>query len=624
MLDARITLVDSFGEAEQFMDWCGLPHDVVTIDTETTGVDWRGRMRTFQIGDENTCWVIPFERGGWGGLVRAGLELFRNTTFLMHNFKFDQTILSREGLELPDDRVIDTRIMAHLVDPTQPTGLKPLADRLIGPYSSRGQQLLDEKMKKNKWTWATVPVDTPEFWWYAGLDTVLTTRVYRILVDEVFPRFQGIYDLEYACQVVLKKVERKGVRVDLEYVSMMLETLREQAGQIRTWARNEWGIKNLTSDMQVSDRMIADGWEPSIFTNTGRPSMAKNAIANVTHPLAKALLKVKHLEKMASTQYLGSYQSIADVDLIRPQINPLGARTGRMSISSPALQTLHRDAIVRDAFIPRDGNKLIFADYDQMEVRLTAHFTRDPNYARIIESSTDVHTDTAAQIYRCDPSEVTKHQRAITKNAVYAIIYGAGLDKFALTAGIDVDDAREFLGMYHRAFPGVSVLQNDLQQLAMRRRKEEGLAYVMSPYGRRHTLGRWEAEEPFWDEQRGKWIGDGHYYKLLNYLVQGTGADVLKRAVVDADRAGIGDYLVLLVHDEMGFDVPEGEIEEVKATVKDVMEEHEKFTVPLTVDAKVVDRWGDKYRDVPAAIEMSRDDAGHPRTHLKPKASHGN
>lgn len=608
MESAEIVLVDSMAEAEEFIDWCRHPHPRLAIDTETTDIEGgRARMRLFQVGDSTNGWVIPFERGGWGGLVKQALQELRGTTFIMHNFSFDQTVLWHDGLELPDHRVEDSRIKAHIIDPTQKTGLKDLGDRLIGPYASQGRKKLDELMRKNKWTWSTVPYDLPEYWWYGGLDTVLTARVDAILHDQVFPKFQRIYDLEYACQVVLKQVQRRGVRCDMGYVSSKLETLRYDIDGLRARALDGYGIKNLTSDVQVAKAAVELGWDPppETWTASGRPSMAKAVIAGYIDgdeefaPLLKLCFDAKHLEKMASTQYLGGYANLVDAQgFIHPSINPLGARTGRMSVREPALQTLHRDAVVRDAFVPREGNKLIFADYDQMEVRFTAHYAADSAYAQAIRESKDVHRDTASQIYGVAPEDVTKKQRAITKNAVYAIIYGAGLPKFALTAGITHDEAREFLAKYHWAFPGVKVLQDGLQQKAIARLRDEGMAYVTTPAGRRHPLAKWETSDKVWEDPKsGKLHCDGEYYKLLNYLIQGTGADELKRAVVDADRAGIGEYLVLLVHDELGFDVPEGEVEEVKRTIKEVMENHTDYNVPLTVDVTVVDRWGDKYAD---------------------------
>lgn len=599
MSQVSVTLVDSFKEAEAFIAWCEQPHPKVAIDTETTGQEWDTKVRTIQLGDEHSGWVIPYERGGWGGLFKDGLSRMRNTTFVMHNFTFDQTALGRDGLALPTHRVRDSRIMAHIVDPSDRTGLKPLADRYIGPTSSQGQKILKDLMAKNKWTWETVPVDTPEYWWYGGLDTVLTARIEQLLEPEVFPRFQRIYDLEYASQIILKRVQDRGVLVDMGYVTSKLKGLRGEIQGLRDRAMAEYGVKNLTSNDQVAAILMEDGWKPEFFTSTGKPSMTKDVLDDLSlqYPLAALCRECKHLEKMGSTQYLGGYGDLVDSDgRVHPSINPIGARTGRMSVTNPALQTLHRDAIVRDAFVPSPGNRMILADYDQMEVRLTAHFAADPDYIDLINRSEDVHRASAAAIYGVTEDAVTKRMRQTTKNAVYSKIYGAGIEKFALTANVSFDEARQFMSSFDRQFPGVSRFTETVLDKAAHRYETEGLAYVMSPAGRRHILSNREVRGVYTDAYTGRRRLDAPAYKLVNYLVQGTGADVLKQAVVDAERQGIDQYLVLLVHDEMGWDVPEQDVADVMAAVKDVMEDRERFLVPLTVGMEHYDRWGSKYR----------------------------
>lgn len=602
-MQPSITLVGSFEEAQAFLEWCRLPHDKVAIDTETTDIGWSARIRTVQFGSRDAAWIIPFERGGWGALVREGLALLTTCTFIMHNFTFDQTVLEEDGIFIPYHRVRDTQIMAHLIEPYNRKGLKAVADRVVGPFASEGQKELDKKMSANKWTWATIPIDTVEYWWYGGLDTILTVLIDDYLEPKVFPAFERIYDLEYACQVVLKGVVNRGVLLDRKYCTAKSESLRQEAALIRLDARDRFDIGNMTSDAEVSKKMLELGWEPDEWTASGRPSMKReilNALVATDEKepyieLARAVVHTKHLEKMAGTQYLEGFLSMVDPEgFIHPSINPLGARTGRMSVNRPALQTLHRDATVRDAFIPREGNKLIFADYDQMEVRLAAHFAGDQGWMDLIMQSEDVHRSMAALIYGVPEDAVTKKQRQVTKNAVYSKIYGAGPPKFAQTAGIPLDDAWEFLRNFDRAVPGVVALQDYINDVCLERYKSEGMVYLTTPAGRRQLLAPWEVTGTYIDN-KGRERLDGEVYKEINYLVQGTGADELKRAVVDADRAGIAGYLVLLVHDEMGFDVPAEEVDEVKHTIREVMENHTEYDVPLTVGMDICERWGDKY-----------------------------
>ena len=617
MANAAITLVDDINGAIRFINWIeNEAESTIAIDTETTGVGFYDTIRTVQFGDTGSAWVIPFERDGWGGTVHHAMRVIKakRSQVVMHNFKFDQQMLGKEGLAVDDSQVVfDTRIMAHIIDPTRPTALKPLADRYVRSAASDGQKRLAEDMKKNGWTWATVPWQLPSYWFYGGLDTVITARLFHILEPVVFPAFRRIYDLEYAAQTVLRRVESKGVRVDLDYVDSKLHELLVDAEKIQDYATREFGVKNLTSSDQVAHWLLKQGWEPTLMTDGGKPSLTKDVLSDIAQdprfPIATMAREFRHLKAMASTQYLGGYRDLVDKDgFIHPSINPIGARTGRMSVKAPALQTLHRDAIVRDAFIPREGNKLVFADYDQMEVRLTAALAGDKAYMDIIRTSKDVHTTTAAQVYGITEDRVTKPMRQRTKNVVYAKLYGAGIDKFSKTANITIEEGQKFMDSFDHQFPAVKGLIDYITGaktwdgkrlapgLAEQRYYETGLAYVMSPYGRRHILNDHEVE-PYTDSKGVKWLS-GPLYRLVNYLVQGTGADVLKQAIVDADRAGIADYLVLLVHDETGWDVPVNEVEELTREIKKSMtvERFQGTSVDLTVQALVVDKWGDKYR----------------------------
>lgn len=635
MTDAAVSLVDTPEEVVKFVEWIeNRSEPLIAIDTETTGVGFYDTIRTVQFGDTKAAWVVPYERDGYGGAVHHAMKAVhaKRLKVVMHNFKFDQHMLDKDGLMVDDSLVYDTRIMAHIIDPTRPTGLKPLADRYVRNSASHGQKKLDEAMRANKWTWATVPWRLPEYWFYGGLDTIITARLYHALEEMVFPAFRKIYDLEYASQTVLRRVEAKGVRVDLDYVDRVLLELLERADKIQARASQEFGVKNLTSSDQVARWMLNQGWEPKAFTDGGKPSMTKDVLNGLSSdprfPVASMAAEFRHLMKMASTQYLGGYRELTDKNgFIHPSINPIGARTGRMSVKAPALQTLHRDALVRDAFIPRDGNKMIFADYDQMEVRLTAAIAGDRGYMDIIRTSKDVHTTTAAQVYGIPESEVTKDMRQRTKNVVYAKLYGAGIDTFSETAGITTDEGQRFMDAFDCQFPAVKGLIDHISGvrindrrvspgIAEKRYYEEGLAYVMSPYGRRHILNEREVE-PYTDSKGVRWLS-GPLYRLVNYLVQGTGADVLKQAIVDADRAGIADHLVLLVHDETGWDVPERDVPELTREIVKAMtvEQFQGTPVDLTVQALVVDRWGDKYREVKKESESFKDKDGN----LVPKA----
>ena len=580
----KLTNIETFDEVEEFWRWLGERRDgVIALDTETTGFHWwEDKIRLVQVGDARRGWSMQWDR--WSGLIELMLNDHRGR-IVMHNFKFDTHFLRSHGVKPPVARIDDSRTMAHLIDPNRRTGLKPLSDELLGPKMSAGQHELHRMMEIHKWDWRTVPFDFPMYWQYAALDTVLTARITDAMADDLKP-YHSLYDMEMAAQIAVMDMEERGVRLDLEYTTSKAAELRVWSTQVRDWAAAEYTDKlqaitgrrdlmfNLSSGPQVAAILMADGWVPTVFTDTGKPSITKEVLEHVDHPLANMVVDLKHAEKMTSS-YFDNFVELSDNGFLHADVNPLGTRTGRMSVNRPALQTLPRDPLVRDCIIPREGNKLLLIDYDQMEVRLGAHFFGDERMIHDILTQDDVHTYVGCQIYGTDT--ITKKQRQVTKNAVYAILYNSGIATFASTAGIPVDEAKTFMDAYNEMYPGIKVFKKQLEREAYENQLPGGRHYIKTPYGR---------IQPVYEDL---------IYKLINYLVQGTGADVLKHKIAQLSAAGLDEYMVLPIHDEMMFDVPADIVEDVRQEAVSIMTSHD-FKVPLTVDSKIVDRWGDAYR----------------------------
>ena len=578
MDDITLTLIDTFEEAEAFMRWLGERRDsVIAVDTETAGFDWwRDELRLVQVGDATHGWAMRWDR--WSGLFESFIRRY-DDTIAMHNFKFDVEFIQRNGIEMPLHRIDDTRTLAHLVDPHRLTGLKPLADSLFGRGMSTSQTRLAQFFKMHNWTWRDVPYSLQEYWAYAAADTVLTSLIHAPLMSQLRSagdRRTALYDVEMAAQIALMRMEMKGCRIDLDYATTKGAELRQWAESARQWAADEYDGLNIGSADQVSALLMSDGWKPKEFTATGKPKFTKEIVAQIDHPLAKLQLQVKHAEKMASS-YFDNFLAGAEGDILHPSINPLGAVTGRMSTTRPALQTLPRDALVRDAFIPRDGNRLVLIDYDAMEVRLTAHFDDTGQLAHDVLTSPDIHAHNASLVYGVPLAEVSKTQRQIAKNGIYTIIYGGGVNKLAETVGIPTTEAKEFMDAFRRAQPGVFAWKSTLERESRQRGGDSGWAEAETPRGRRQRAPLDKC------------------YKLANYVVQGSGADVLKTKIAALDAAGLGEYMVLPVHDEIVFDVAADEADEVMAEACMVMTDA-TWRVPLTVQGTIVDRWGDKYR----------------------------
>lgn len=574
MIEASLTLVETWEEAQSFMAWLGERRQILACDTETGGLDWwRDPLRLVQFGDTGAGWAIDWQR--WGGLI---IDVFKRYTgdVCFHNLKFDVHFLETNGVTLNRSKLHDTMTMAHLVDPESSVALKRLAVRYIDQTASGGQSELSRAMTTNKWTWATVPSDLQEYWSYAALDCVLTASLYEHFRPLVTDRLNEVYELEIACLLVLLDMERRGVRVDLEYSRKGLDEMEQAAAAIKKWADEEYGIK-IGSNQQLAAALQREGVVLKTQTANGGWCMDAEVLETIDHPLAQAALNQRKASKVAST-YFKNFLALADGDLLHPSVRSLGARTGRMSIGTPALQQLPADnSYVRDAFVARDGNRLLAVDYDQLEMRLLANFSRDGAMAAAFAAEGDFFTNLARIVFRDDTITKKDPRRNITKHGGYAKIYGAGVAKFSATVGLPEIEGSQFLTRFDQTFPGVRAFQRDVDARAKGRFETEGQAYMTSPIGRRHP------------------VDVSKTWKLVNYIIQGSGADLLKTKIVELDSAGLCDFLVLPVHDELIFDVPFEEVDNVRDAVVDIMTVTND-TVPLTVDSKILTRWGEAYR----------------------------
>jgi DNA polymerase I-like protein with 3'-5' exonuclease and polymerase domains len=258
-----------------------------------------------------------------------------------------------------------------------------------------------------------------------------------------------------------------------------------------------------------------------------------------------------------------------------------------MSITDPALQTLPKgEALVRDAFIPHEGNVLVSSDWSQIEMRLMAHFSQDERLARAFRDADDTGGDffveMGKEIYREPDFVKADKRRGLVKNTLYASAYGAGVNKMAESAGVTYDVMKSVADGVFSTYPGIKRFQGTVEDLGVRREREEGQGYVMTPFGRRLPCD------------------EGKVYTLTNYLLQGHAAELLKNALVQLDLAGLGDYMTLPVHDEVIFSIPKEDAAEAMHLIGDVMSITEGYMVNIPADPEgPLDRWGEKYRDEP-------------------------
>jgi DNA polymerase I-like protein with 3'-5' exonuclease and polymerase domains len=532
--DVQLHLVDSVEKAGEFLTWLGQrrPHDAIAIDTETgeyPGRDrkdalspWHGRLRLVQVGDGQQAWAMAWDE--WAGAFYQAMDKF-DGQIVCHNIGFEARWFDIQSRwKLPWHRAHDTMIMAHIIDPLGVGALKRLAALYVDGRAVALQDTLDEELIKNGWTWGSVPTNFQPYWAYGALDCILTMRLWEKFYEKCGPN--GPYN----------KAEIN------EYTP---------SGQ-KSASKDQLKLLSIEGNDEVKN-------------------------------LAEIVLKQRKADKLANT-YFSNFLNDNVNGFVHPSVKTLGARTSRMSIQNPALQTLPKgDDVVRRAFIPKDEDHVIVtSDLDQVEFRMFASLSQDPNlitlFNRADATGSDPFTEIGREIYNDPNMQRSDKRRNLIKGTIYGRLYGAGVSKQALTAGVPETQMRTVSDSLDTRFPGMALFQRQIEDVGMRRLKAEGQGYVYTWTGRRLPC----------DEDR--------VYTLLNYLIQGGAAEVFKSNLVKLDQADLTELLIVPVHDEIVLNAPRKDVEEIKRTVKECMTTTEGWAVPLTsgIDGPM-ENWGEKY-----------------------------
>jgi DNA polymerase-1 len=568
--DSNIVFVQSYEDVQNYFSWLGERREWMAFDTETGGLEhWKQPLRLVQIGDTETGWVFRADR--WLGVIEETFQKYEGK-IVGQNVGFDVRFLECQGgLSIPWRNLYDTKVMAHAIDPTKSTSLKALGAAHLSPKAKKLQGALHAAMQTQKWGWADIPYDFPIYWGYAGLDVILTARIAEAFWPKITADYQQVFDLEMQVSRICSNMEVKGIKIDLEYVKEKYEQITEYTSRLEDYCVNEWGVRP-SETQKVAIKLNELGVDLTKTTTTGSWAMDKDVLEGIDHPLAKAVLEHRQKTKVGSSYFKNFLNMHAD-SVLHPSINTLGARTGRMSIQNPAAQTLPRGRIVRDAFIPRDGHSWCSVDYDNIEMKLLAHFCGDEKMIEAARTS-DMHAAMAKIAYKDESITKSDPRRQTFKNANFAKAFVAGAEKFAWTAGMEIEPAKEFLAFYDEEFPGVKAFQKRVERVGRDREQSTGRGYVKSPIGRIH----------FSEKDK--------LYTLVNSLIQGTAADCFKQSLVDLDNSGFGEYLLLPVHDETNLEFPTESAEEMRREAERIMTQL-NWAAPLTVSGSTGASWGE-------------------------------
>jgi DNA polymerase-1 len=601
--NVQLHLVDNTQKANDFIAWLSerRPHNALSVDTETGELPggkrehalspWHGQLRLVQVGDGQQGWSIPW--GEWSGVFYEAMDKF-DGPLICHNIAFEARWFEvHSRWRIPWHRAHDTMIMAHIIDPLGSGALKRLAALHVDSRAVALQETLDVELTKNGWTWGTVPTNFGPYWSYGALDCVLTTRIWEMFYEKCGPDgpYNRAYELEMATRRIVTRMELNGARVDLGYSKRKFDELTSYSESVKSWAKQTYGGVSITSNQQLVRLFESLGAEITEYTPTGQKSCTKDQlrllmidenkeIAN----LADTVLKQRKADKLANT-YFSNFLTESIDGFVHPSVKTLGARTSRMSITDPALQTLPKgDDVVRKAFIPRDEDHVIVtSDLDQVEFRMFASLSSDANLISLFNladsTGSDPFTEIGREVYNDPQMQKSDKRRALIKSMIYGRLYGAGVAKQALTAGVHEAQMKQTSDAFDSRFPGMTLFQRQIEDAGTRRLKAEGQGYVYTWTGRRLPCD------------------EGRVYTLVNYLIQGGAAEVFKSNLVKLDQADLTELLIVPVHDEIVLNAPRKDAEEIKQIVKQCMTTTEGWAVPLTADVDgPLESWGDKYR----------------------------
>lgn len=601
--ECQIFMPERRSELAGFEAFLARGDKVLGLDTETTGLDiFKAdfECRLVQIGNAREAWVLRVDL--FADAIRRALRQPRH--FVAHNAPFDLLVLDRTlGVTIEElaDRVFDTRIFAHLIDPRQPheggagLKLKPLSAIYVDDSAPDTQEGLNAVFRtiRNPLTgklctkddgWRHIPIDHETYVRYAGLDVVLVTRLFYQLAPIIKELgLNALSKFEHHLAALLAVMQRKGVKLDVPYIEKLAAELGAEEQHYAAVAAR-YGVANVGSTAQVSAALLGMGEELTERTPSGAHKVDKEVLmpladldrdwerieARDPNPLADAVLRSKRAGKWR-TSYAEAFLDLRDPDdRLHASIGGLQARTARMSISRPPLQQLPSgDWTIRRALVADPGNLIIASDYAQVEMRVLAALCQDPTLVEAIQSGVDLHDFTAARVFGPD---FTKGQRKISKAIGFGKVYGGGLVTICRQTGASPEAVKPALLAYDKTFPGIKRYGAKLQ-----RRAEYGKREVVTVSGRHLPLDR------------------DRLYAATNYVVQSTSRDLLAQAIVDIFDAGLGDHLLLPVHDELVAQAPEADAEEVIREIGRLMNST-FYSIPILSDPEVYGRsWGHGY-----------------------------
>ena len=507
------------------------------------------------------------------------------------NFKYDLTIFARNGIDV-QGVAFDTMLESYVLNSTGRHNMDDLAKRYLGHQTISFEEIAGKG--KNQLTFNQIPLDQAAE--YAAEDADVTMKLQQVLWEKLSkePTLEKLFkEMELPLLGVLSRMERRGVLIDSDALFLQSNEIANRLSELEEQAYVLAGQPfNLASTKQLQEILFDKLGLPVIQkTPKGAPSTNEEVLEELafSHELPKVLVEHRGLSKLKSTY----------TDKLPQMVNPQTGRvhtsyhqavtaTGRLSSSDPNLQNIpirneegHR---IRQAFIAREGFTVVAADYSQIELRIMAHLSQDQGLINAFTQGKDIHRSTAAEIFGVALDEVTSEQRRNAKAINFGLIYGMSAFGLSRQLGIGRADAQSYMDLYFKRYPGVQTFMHDIREKA----KAQG--YVETLFGRRLYL-------PDINSSNGMRRKAAERV-AINAPMQGTAADIIKRAMIQLDQTLQNDpdiAMIMQVHDELVFEVRSEKVAFYSKLIKTQMESAADLVVPLIVDVGQGNNWDEAH-----------------------------
>jgi len=575
--------------------------ELFAFDTETTSLDYMqaqlvGVSFSVEAGEAAYVPVAHDYEGAPEQLSRdLVLEKLRplledpGQLKLGQNLKYDKNILANYDINLTGI-AHDTMLQSYVLDSTANRhDLDSLALNYLQRTTTHYEDVAGKGSKQIPFNQVAIEDAAP----YAAEDADITLQLHQNFWPELQlnKKLQDIYQgLEIPLLSVLSQVERNGVVVDADMLGQQSHELESRMGELEQQAHDlAKQTFNIGSPKQIQKILYEDMQLPILAkTPKGQPSTAESVLQELAqdYDLPRLILDYRSLSKLKST-YTDKLpgQIDADTGRVHTSYHQAVAATGRLSSSDPNLQNIpirtEEGRRIRQAFIAPENCVLLAADYSQIELRIMAHLSQDKGLLEAFSQNEDVHRKTAAEVFATTIDKVSNDQRRAAKAINFGLIYGMSPFGLAKQLGITRSEAKDYVDRYFERYPDVK----NYMEITRERAREQG--YVETVFGRRLYLPEINARNAARRQYAER--------TAINAPMQGTAADIIKRAMIDIQACLNKDYpeikLIMQVHDELVFEIPGDKVDVLKPEIIDIMTRAADLSVPLLVDIGTGNNW---------------------------------